>query len=243
MNDFEYDCWKKKQLARQAKYRKGNRRKCSLSTDNMTHKQWKERCGSVVSVNLNKPVAWDEFKKLSKQTKEEYVKGLVNTHGASMREVAEMFGVSYTTMYRHFKEIDMDMPRATSGPKKPGQKEKWQMFLSESGVLQQTAAPVEVVQEEESNSEEILEEIDVAAEANNAQIKDIRSEFEEIISRVSYDEYPRPVESIEDRLDEMKLSFGGDVGISKIVKALEFLMGENRCGSIDICIKFIQDVL
>lgn len=67
MSDFEYDCWQRKRLAQQAKYRKcgSKSKKCSMSTDHMTQKQWKERNGKVVTVNLNQPITWDEFKALT----------------------------------------------------------------------------------------------------------------------------------------------------------------------------------
>ena len=44
MSDFEYDCWQRKRIAQQAKYRKcgSKSKKCSMSTDHMTQKQWKE---------------------------------------------------------------------------------------------------------------------------------------------------------------------------------------------------------
>lgn len=57
MDDFTYDCWQKKQLAQQARHRKrgSKSRKCSLPSDNLTKKQWKERNGKTLSINLNQP--------------------------------------------------------------------------------------------------------------------------------------------------------------------------------------------
>lgn len=42
MNDFDFDCLQKKRLAQQAKYRKrgSKSKKCTMSTDYMTTKQW-----------------------------------------------------------------------------------------------------------------------------------------------------------------------------------------------------------
>lgn len=56
MNDFDYDCLQKKRLARQARYRKcgSKSRKCPLPTDNMTQEEWKERCGEVLTIKLNR---------------------------------------------------------------------------------------------------------------------------------------------------------------------------------------------
>ena len=73
MSDFEYDCWQRKRIAQQAKYRKcgSKSKKCSMSTDHMTQKQWKERNGKVVTVNLNQPITWDDFKALTASMQEE----------------------------------------------------------------------------------------------------------------------------------------------------------------------------
>ena len=82
MNDFEFDCLQKKRLARQAKYRKrGNKsRKCPMSTDHMTNKQWIERCGKIVSIKMDSPITWASFKELSKQTQEDYIKSLMEKY-------------------------------------------------------------------------------------------------------------------------------------------------------------------
>ena len=73
MDDFTYDCWQKKQLAQQARHRKrgSKSRKCSLPSDSLTKKQWKERNGKTLSINLNQPTSWEIFKEVSKQTQED----------------------------------------------------------------------------------------------------------------------------------------------------------------------------
>ena len=80
VNDFDYDCLQKKRLAQQAKYRKrgSKSKKCTMSTDYMTQKQWKERNGAVVEANFNQPISWDTFKELSKSTQEEYLRHLMS---------------------------------------------------------------------------------------------------------------------------------------------------------------------
>ena len=59
MNDFEFDCLQKKRLAQQAKYRKrgSKSKKCPMSTDHMTKKQWIERCGKIVTIKMDSPVS------------------------------------------------------------------------------------------------------------------------------------------------------------------------------------------
>lgn len=134
MDDFTYDCLQRKRLARQAKYRKcgSKSRKCPMSTDHMTKKQWRERCGKIVSINLNAPVSWEVFKELSKQTQEEYIKGLMENYGANATSLAAMFDVRPLTVRRYItaKELDVSFPVGHS--MNAEQKTAWEKFL-ESG--------------------------------------------------------------------------------------------------------------
>lgn len=92
MKDFDYEVMQKKRIAYSAKHKKGTKsKKCSLSTDKMTKKQWLERCGSIVSVNLNQPITWQEFKNLSTASKEAYVDGIIEKFGANKSAFARMF--------------------------------------------------------------------------------------------------------------------------------------------------------
>lgn len=105
MSDFEYDCWQRKRIAQQAKYRKcgSKSKKCSMSTDHMTQKQWKERNGKVVTVNLNQPITWDDFKALTASMQEEYLKHMMENYGANATSFAAMFGVQPLTIRRHIQ--------------------------------------------------------------------------------------------------------------------------------------------
>lgn len=132
MNDFEYDCLQKKRLAQQARYRRRHgKRKCTLSTDYMTQKQWKERCGVVLTINYNKPVSWDVFKELTAKTQEEYVRHLMDTYGANATSLAAMFDVQPLTVRRFLssKELNISFPVGRS--MNAEQKTAWEKFLKE----------------------------------------------------------------------------------------------------------------
>ena len=75
MNDFDYEVMQRKRLARQAFHRKSGSKskKCPMSTDHMTRKQWLERCGESVTYQLGKPMPWEEFKKMPVQIQKEYL--------------------------------------------------------------------------------------------------------------------------------------------------------------------------
>ena len=131
MSDFEFDCMKKKQLAGQAKYRKrgSKSKKCSLPSDGMTNKQWKERCGPVISYNPNKPMAWEDFKKLPTSIQAEYITNLQHKFGVTAVDLGKMFGVQPLTVRRHAdaNNLGVEFPRghAMSAAKKA----EWDKFV------------------------------------------------------------------------------------------------------------------
>lgn len=132
LNDFDFDCLQKKRLAQQAKHRKcgSKSKKCSLSSDNLTLKQWKERCGKTVSVSLNKPASWENFKSLSKQSQEEYLRGLMETYGANATSLAYMFGVKPLTIRRYITSKDLDIAFQVGHSMSAAQRVAWDAFVS-----------------------------------------------------------------------------------------------------------------
>ena len=131
MSDFEFDCMKKRQLAGQAKYRKrgSKSKKCSLPSDGMTNKQWKERCGPVISYNPNKPMAWEDFKKLPDHIQAEYITNLQHKFGVTAVDLGKMFGVQPLPVRKHAdaNNLGVEFPRghAMSAAKKA----EWDKFV------------------------------------------------------------------------------------------------------------------
>ena len=131
MSDFEFDCMKKRQLAGQAKYRKrgSKSKKCSLPSDGMTNKQWKERCGPVITYNPNKPMVWEDFKKLPDHIQAEYITNLQHKFGVTAVDLGKMFGVQPLTVRKHAdaNNLGVEFPRghAMSASKKA----EWDKFV------------------------------------------------------------------------------------------------------------------
>lgn len=132
MNDFDYECKQRKQLARNARYRKcgSKSKKCSMSTDHMTDKQWRERNGEVVTMNLNTPVTWAEFKSYSGSLQKEYVEHLVSEYGVNMTKLAEMFGCSTATMKKQFSSVGIDINFKAGNSMSKEALGMWSLFLS-----------------------------------------------------------------------------------------------------------------
>ena len=107
MTDFEYECKKRKDLARQAKHRKcgSKSKKCSLSTDYMTNRQWKERNGTVMSINMNNPVSWEDFKGMSLQTQKDYISNIIDTYNEIIAD--EIYDAPLMLEYNTWRAMTM----------------------------------------------------------------------------------------------------------------------------------------
>lgn len=142
MDDFTYDCWQKKQLAQQARHRKrgSKSRKCSLPSDNLTKKQWKERNGKTLSINLNQPTSWEIFKEVSKPTQEEYLNHLLAIYGANATSLAAMFHVQPLTIRRFIQTNGLAVKFPVGHSMNAEQREAWGQFLK--GEVKPAPAPV-----------------------------------------------------------------------------------------------------
>lgn len=103
MNDFDYDVMIKKRIANSARNRKrgSKSKKCPMSTDHMTHKQWLERCGKTVTYNFSKPMAWQDFCDLPIHIQKEYLLNLIKVYSTTASDLAKMFGITAQTVTKH----------------------------------------------------------------------------------------------------------------------------------------------
>lgn len=154
MNDFEFDCLQKKRLAQQAKYRKrgSKSKKCPMSTDHMTKKQWIERCGKIVTIKMDSPVSWASFKELSKQTQEEYLKNLMEKYHINASSLAEMFHITPITVRRHIATQGLAVSFPVGHSMNAEGRRAWELFLSGDAV-EQSENEVSVENEETCDEE------------------------------------------------------------------------------------------
>jgi len=159
MNDFDYDVLQKKRLARHALAKKNGSRskKCTLPSDYLTAKQWKERNGEVVTVKMNRPIDWKSFKKLSHSLQVEYLNKQIKEYGCNAQDMAKMFGVNPSTFFSYYyrNNLKASFARGSKGMSKK-QRERWELFLAGVPSTQPSAVeesevveePVAVVPEE-----------------------------------------------------------------------------------------------
>lgn len=103
MNDFDYEVMQRKRIAGGARHRKcGSKSKhCSLPTDFMTPKQWRERCGSVVTYQLNRPIPWETFKNMPQDLQRSYVEKIMERFSPTATDLARIFDVTATTVTKY----------------------------------------------------------------------------------------------------------------------------------------------
>ena len=154
MNDFEFDCLQKKRLAQQAKYRKrgSKSKKCPMSTDHMTKKQWIERCGKIVTIKMDSPVSWASFKELSKQTQEEYLKNLMEKYHINASSLAEMFHITPITVRRHIATQGLAVSFPVGHSMNAEDRRAWELFLSGDASETEVSAENEETCDEEPMS-------------------------------------------------------------------------------------------
>lgn len=206
MTDFEYDSYLKKNIAHSAMRKKGGSksRRCPLSTDNMSHKEWIERCGEVVSYQIGKPMCWSEFSKLPKDLKEEYMNGLISKYSMNARNFAEMFGVSVATVFRLVKNEKLNVV-FVKGRKPSG----------EQGAMYEKF----ICGDQEGNID------DVATANENA---DEESAVGHDVATVTEEREQKT------QLDSFSMSFSGEINVDMIANSLRYILGSEKNARIQI---------
>ncbi len=118
-------------LARNARHKIGGSKskKCPMSTDRMTQRQWEKRNGEVNTYRLTKPMSWAEFKAYPEDLQKEYLSSLVNTYGANLTTLGAMFGITAATVKEFVDKRGYDFGFKAGHRMTAEQRESWQKFL------------------------------------------------------------------------------------------------------------------
>jgi len=149
MNDFDYDVYQKKVIARGAFYRKcgAKSKRCTLPSDNLTRKELCALNGELKTYNIHRRMTWEQFKDIPDDIAAAHIKYLVDTFGVNLNAIAEALGVSHVTVSRYLKEHGIQMERRRFIPSK-----EWREFIGVPApeVVEdapRSSAPVEVHEE------------------------------------------------------------------------------------------------
>lgn len=149
MHDFDFDVMQKKRIAQSARHRVcgSKSKRCTLPSDRLTPAQWKKKNGSVVTMNLNVPLSWSEFKSLPTDLQKEYLLRCITQFGCKMSNFSELFGVHHVTIKKKLLDLGIDMNFFKPGEKmSKDQRESFEVWLNRES----DTAPVSEVEETEN---------------------------------------------------------------------------------------------
>ena len=144
MNDIEYlyntDVREKKNIARSSRQRVcgSKTRYVSLPSDRLTPAQLRKRCGDTVTYNLSAPMTWSNYKKLPEDLKKEYITNPASKYEGTQKDIAEMLGISRTTMCRVAQNVlgSTNLFPASKKAKSP----KWLEFIGSNAESEERCA-------------------------------------------------------------------------------------------------------
>lgn len=136
---FSQTSKERKSLARCALSKKNGSksRSCTLPSDFLTEKQWKERNGEVFTSNLDRPMSYAEWKTLAMVQKWAYIIMLYRDYGARTQDIADMFGVGPSNLIQIFKRYSVEykaLARESESFNRRNPCQKWLDFISENSA-------------------------------------------------------------------------------------------------------------
>lgn len=132
------------------------RKGCKLPSDSLTKAQRDKLNGEVISVTLNKPISWDDYKALPKALQTEYINDLVKRYGVSISKIStELFGLSEAAVRLYNAKHDIDYLKVKGG-NIPFDLVGWQDFLEQK--TEEDHEEAEEVIEPKSNDGEAAED-------------------------------------------------------------------------------------
>lgn len=119
-------------VARGAKHRvRGSKsRKCHMSTDGMTQRQWEKRNGAVNTYRLHQPMSWEEFKAYPVDLQREYLNRLISLYNANATSLGEMFGIGASAVRGLIEKNELGIKFHVGHGMTRAQKAAWHDFIA-----------------------------------------------------------------------------------------------------------------
>lgn len=215
MTDFDYDCLQKKRIANQAKYRKrgSKSKKCNLPSDRLTHKQWKDKCGPVITYNPNKPMTWDDFKKLPVDLQARYITNLQQNYGVTAVDLGNMFGVRALTVRKHAESNNLGVEFPKGHAMSASRKEMWTRFIQEERHTEEDAAT------HISNMED--------PEATTFSLDNAGPSETDPVELI-------PIQPKAMCMKRFTMQFSGSIDVNMIANSMKLILGDKAEGELEI---------
>lgn len=218
MSDFEYEIMQKKRTAHSARHKKNGSKskRCSLPSDKLTKKQIKERCGPVITYNLNKSMKWLDFKALPSDVQAEYLQKLQRDFNVTAVDLGKMFEVQPLTVRKHVanNNLNVDFPRGRTMTS--DQKLGWNQFMNG----QDMPDTEDMVEQEEAEQTEAEPEV---VDPVNA---------EPVVFNIPESENVPKKKNM--RMHGVNLKFSGAIDVDMIANSLRLILGNESEGELEI---------
>lgn len=218
MTDFDYEVYQRRQIARQAKYKKNGSKskKCSLPTDHMTQRQWKERNGKIMTYQLNRPMTWENFRKMPAHIQREYAESIISKYSTTATDLGKMFGVTPTTVTKALGDREINILFSPGKRMSRVQREEFDRFLRGENTKEHR-------NEEPEETSQIVEAVDTDKE----EIRPV----EEVIAKIASAEKTKTTSM---SMRSFSLNFSGEVDIENLCNSLKALMPRDGEVSVNI---------
>ena len=113
------------------KKRRGGRN-VRLGSDNLTRKEWEKMNGEVITVELDQPRTWEEYKELPDNYRKDYLNFLISKYSPSKDRLARMFGIAYSNFCKEWDRLGMPKP-GYRGRSSDQQLRDWAVFINNYG--------------------------------------------------------------------------------------------------------------
>lgn len=139
MNDYEYtfrqDVKEKKAIARNAFCKKSGAKskKVTLPHEFLTKKELEAMNGEVRTIQLGKPMTWEELRTLDNDLQERYLQMLIDGYYASTKEIANMLKTTRGTLTSHISrnKLNVRFKRGAQAQQRTAeQREAWRIFCN-----------------------------------------------------------------------------------------------------------------
>jgi hypothetical protein len=134
MNDFDFDAMQKKRIAQGARHKKNGSKShgCTLPSDLLTEAQKRKLNGPVVTLKLDEPMTWKDFKALPEDKRRLYLERLKELYQPSCSMLGQMFGVTEPAVSRQLSRLGVTPAYSRTSGTRPGatDRAKWDAFCN-----------------------------------------------------------------------------------------------------------------
>lgn len=177
MNDEEYtfvtDCAEKKRTAWGAHNKRSHTGKgggrINFPSDYLSKEERQKMNGECVTYSLNRPMKWQEFKRMPDDIRRQYIEGLQARFDVMQIDLAEMFGVTPNTIGLETKKLGIKF-KHRSGLKINTNKGAWRVFCA---GLNTPVKPPEKVEPE--SAPEVIDEPKQEREQKTEPVREVKN--------------------------------------------------------------------